>query len=120
MGFLGGIFRALGFESEKKIKAKNDGTKASYKLKKEENNRVEEIDGISVYYPTNADQTKEFVSFVKQDKPVIISVEACERGNEKSILDFVKGFVFGAEAKLVCLKEEKLYLILPKGVDIEE
>lgn len=121
MGFMGGVFKVLGFESEEKVKVKkNKKAKASYKLNNTKTERVEQIDGISVYYPETFEQTREFVSFVKQRQPVIVSIEVCEKEVGKRILDYLKGFVYGSNSKLILLSEDKLYLVLPEGMEIEE
>lgn len=121
MGFMGGIFKALGFESETKVKVKkNSKPKASYRLKDGRVERLEQIDGVPVYYPENIEQVKEFCEFVKDKKAIIVSLESCEKEIGKRIIDFVKGFVFGLNAKFVVLSDEKLYLILPEGMEVEE
>lgn len=119
MGFMGGIFKVLGFESENKPKIKKQTkTKASYKLNDNKNSKPSQIDGVPVYYPEKCDQCKDFVSFVKEGKAIIISVEYCDK-DEALALEYIKGFVFGSKSKLVALNE-KLYLILPEGMEIEE
>ncbi len=119
MSFMGNIFKALGFESEEKNKTRAKKTKASYKLNKNKQ-RIDEIDGVPVYYPENFLQAKEFVDFVKQKKAIIISLESCDKEIENKILDFLDGFCFGTNAKLINLNENKLYLILPEGMEVEE
>lgn len=121
MGFMGGLFRVLGFEGEKKPKAeKSKQSKATYTLKNTKNVRVDQIDGVSVYYPENISQAKEFLEFVKQKKAVIISLEACDRENADKVLAFIDGFVFALPNKKVVLEEDRLYLILPEGMDVEK
>ena len=119
MGFMGGFFKVLGFESDGKSKPKKQTkTKASYKLNDNKNTKPSQIDGIPVYYPDKCEHCKDFLSFVKDNKAIIISFEYCN--NEETLaLEFVKGFVMGANAKLINLSE-KLYLILPEGMEIEE
>ena len=121
MSFMGGIFKALGFESDNKSnkKVKNQ-TKASYKLKSNEQNRADDIDGVPVYYPESYEQAKEFVEIAKQKKAIIISTEYCSNEIAQRIIDFLKGFCFGANYKFILLNEDKLYLILPEGMEIEE
>ena len=63
MSLMGGIFKALGFESETKTKKVKPRTKASYKLGDKKKNRVEDIDGVSVYYPETFEQITDFVEF---------------------------------------------------------
>ncbi len=122
MGFMGGVFKVLGFESENKPKAlkkQKTGTKATYSLKKS-NSRPEQIDGISVYYPEKKEQCKEFVVFVKEDKAIIISTEYCSGEEVQGAIDFLNGFVIGANARLIVLESNKLFLILPEGMEVEE
>ncbi len=120
MSFMGGIFKALGFESESKTKKVKPKTKASYKLNSKKGNRVDDIDGVPVYYPESFEQIKDFVEFVKQNKAIIISTENCENELALRIVDFLKGFCQGANAKFITLNAGKLYLILPEGMEIEE
>lgn len=120
MGFMGSIFKVLGFESEEKIKTKKIKTKASYKLNKNNSNRIDQIDGVSVYYPENLSQAKEFIDFVKQKKAIIISTESCEKDSGDKLLSFLEGFCYGSNARIISLEEDKLYLILPEGMEVEE
>lgn len=122
MGLMGGIFKALGFESETKPKnkAKKVKTKATYKLKDRDSERVDEIDGVPVYYPENLEQLKDFTEFVKQKKAIIISIEGCESEVGKRILDYLRGFAYGSNSKFIVLNEDRLYLILPEGMEVEE
>lgn len=121
MGFMGSIFKVLGFESETKTKTtKKKPAKASYKLKSEESTRPNQIDGVPVYYPETILQAKEFIEFVKQKRAVIISTEACDKEIAEHMLDFIRGFAFGANARFIVLNENRLYLILPEGMEVEE
>ena len=121
MGFMGGFFKVLGFESENKPKVNKKTktkTKASYDLNDNKNPKPSQIDGISVYYPEKSSQCKEFLHFIKDEKAIIISLEYC--GADFNLaLEFIKGYVLGANAKIVTLSEN-LYLILPEGMEIEE
>ena len=121
MGFMGGIFKALGFESESKSKIqKKKKTKASFSLKKGRANRVDEIDGVPVYYPESFAQVKDFVDFVQEGKAVIISKENLSKEDGERVLNFLDGFVYGAKCRLINLAEENLLLILPEGMEVEE
>ena len=120
MGFFGGVFRALGFESETKVKKNKKSTKATYKLNSNKYTRTNQIDGVPVYYPETLEQVVEFVDFVKNKKTIIISLQDCEKDVETRVLDYLRGFVKGSNAKIVNINEEKLYLILPEGMEIEE
>ena len=121
MGFMSGLFKALGFEGEKKPKAeKQKKGKAAYSLKNNREKRVEQIDGVPVYYPENYDQIGNFACFVLEGKAIIISLEGCDKENGKRIYDFLNGFIFAANARIVTLEEDRLYLILPEGMEVEE
>lgn len=120
MGFFGGVFRALGFESETKVKKTKKKAKGTYKLNDDRYSRTNQIDGVPVYYPENLDQFAEFVEFVKEEKTIIVSLQDCDKDTEKRIMDYMRGFVKGANAKIVDLNEKKLYLLLPEGMEIEE
>lgn len=122
MGFMGYIFKALGFESdEQKAKPKKTKAKASYKFKNgQSTGRVDHIDGIPVYYPVSFEQAKEYGQFLKDKKAVILSIESCDKTDGVRILDYFRGVVFGMNAKFIVLDEERLYLLLPEGLEVEE
>lgn len=121
MGFMGGVFKILGFESEKKAKTeKKQKGKASYSLNKSRAKRVDEIDGIPVYYPENYEQIRDFVCFVMEEKPIIISLDGCDKENGEKIIAFLNGFIFAANARMLDLQENKMFLLLPEGIEIEE
>ena len=120
MGFMGGLFRVLGFEGEKKIKPeKQKKGKAAYNLKESGDKRVDQIDGVPVYYPENYDQIGDFAGFVMEGKAIIISLQAAGNDGQR-IVDFLNGFIFAANARLINLDDQKLYLILPEGMEVEE
>ena len=117
MGFFGGIFKVLGFESEGGPKKKKKKTKGTYKLK-EGNDKPNQIDGVPVYYPENFEQTKEFLLFIKQKKAIILSLTYIN--DLDTVEDYIDGFVAGSSSKKIALNDEELYLILPEGMEIEE
>ena len=119
MGFMGGIFRALGFEGDSKIKKRKGKTKGTYKLKNDKTVRPNQIDGVPVYYPESFEQGQEFLNFVKDNKAIIMSLEYCDRDIAARIFDYVDGYSFGSGAKIVELND-KNYLLLPEGMKIEE
>ena len=123
MGFINYIFKYLGFESED-VKAKPKKVKkakASFKFKDGKiTTRAEHIDGIPVYYPENFEQAKEYAQFLRDKKAFIISVESCNRENSDRIFEYFHGVAFGMKAKMINLEEDKLYLLLPEGMEVEE
>ncbi len=123
MGFMGYIFKALGFENDevrtkpKKVKKTN----ASFKFKNGKmTNRAEHIDGIPVYYPENFEQAKDYAQFLRDKKAFIISVESCNKDDASKIFEYYHGVAFGLRAKMITLEEDKLYLLLPEGMEVEE
>lgn len=121
MGFMGYVFKALGFENDERAKPQKAKTKASYKFKDGvSTNRVDHIDGIPVYYPVTFAQAKEYGQFLKDKKAVIISIESCDKGEGQRILDYFSGVTFGMNAKFIVLDEDRLYLLLPEGLEVEE
>lgn len=122
MSWMDYIFKALGFEAgEKKSKGLKKKTRASYKLKNgAASDRVEQIDGIPVYYPENFAQAKEYIEFLKDKKAVIISTDLCDKEEKSRVLDFYQGAVLGMGAKFIVLDEDRLYLLLPEGMEVEE
>jgi FtsZ-interacting cell division protein YlmF len=121
MRLMGKIFKILGFESDERPKAvKKTKSKATYSLKKGKSTRPDQIDGVSVYYPEKHEQCKEFVAFVKQGRAVIISIEACSGEEGEKVIEYLKGFAFGSNSKYIVLNEDKLILILPEGMEVEE
>ena len=122
MGFMGGIFKALGFEAESKSKSSKNKqhTKATFSLKNTKLKRVDQIDGVPVYYPENLENTKDFLDFIKEGKAIIISKENMSKEEGTRMLNFIKGFVYGANGRLIELSEDKLFLILPEGMEVEE
>ena len=62
----------------------------------------------------------DFVCFVMENKPIIVSLEGCNEDVSKKILCFLDGFIFASNARIVTLDEKNLYLILPEGMGIEE
>ena len=121
MGFMGKIFGALGFENDEKSKKPKKNTKASFKIKHGKvKSRVDEIDGVPVYYPESYLQVKDFAEILIKGNPCIISVEYCEKDLAERILTYFEGVCFALSATMHELEAEKLYLYLPEGMDIEE
>ena len=122
MGFMGGLFRALGFEGEKKPRAeKQKQSKATYELNNNKGNkRLEQIDGVPVYYPEKFEHIYDFAVFILENKPIIISMDGCDAFTCARILDFLNGVIFASSSRLITLDENHLYLILPEGMEVEE
>lgn len=120
MGFMGKIFRALGFESDEKNKPEKNRTKASFKIKHGKiKSRAEEIDGVPVYYPESYLQVRDFAEILKKGNPCIISIEYCEKPLAERILTYFEGVCFALSATRHEIEEGKLYLYLPEGMEIE-
>lgn len=121
MGFMGKIFKAFGFEVDEKSKPEKKKTKASFKIKNGKiKSRAEEIDGVPVYYPESYLQVGDFADVLKSGNPCILSIEYCDKDLSEKILTFFEGVCYVLKAKRVELEENKLFLFLPEGMDIEE
>ena len=120
MGFMGGVFKVLGFEGDANSKKKKNNSKASYKLKDDKNSRPNQIDGVPVYYPEKMEQTIEFLEFLRDGKTIIVSLSDCDEGDATRSYDYMSGFANGVKAKIIALNDKKLYLCLPEGMEIEK
>lgn len=121
MGFMGGLFKALGFEGEGKSKAsKQKKAKASFSLNSAKEKRVDQIDGVPVYYPETLSQTRDFLDFVKEERAIIISREGLSKEEGLRMVNYIEGFVYGINGRMIALTEDKLFLILPEGMEVEE
>jgi FtsZ-interacting cell division protein YlmF len=124
MNIMGYVFKALGFESDEvrsKPKKVVKKTQASFKFKNGKmTNRAEHIDGIPVYYPESFGQAKEYAQFLRDKKAFIISVDSCSREDGVKICEYFQGVAFGIKAKMINLEEDRLYLLLPEGMEVEE
>ncbi len=124
MGVVGKIFEFLGFEGEKKeVKRKpkkEKKVKATFNLKKKnKTEKVDAIDGIKVVYPEILDDAHDYLSYIRNDEPVIISIEECQDDELDKIIAFLSGAVEMVGAKITLLEKGKYYIVLPEGVEIE-
>lgn len=125
MGVVGKIFEFLGFEGEekepkKKVK-KEKKVKATYNLKKKQKvERIDSIDGIKVVYPEILDDANEYLTYIKNDEPFIVSIEYCQNEETEKIIAFLSGAVQMVGADIEILEKGKYYIILPEGVEIEK
>lgn len=122
MSIFGGIFRALGFESEGqsvapvKKKVKNQ-TKASFNLKKDRLERPDKIDGLRVIYIEGIDSCRRALTIFKAGEPVIINLDSAE--DKMRALGFFEGYIENSTGKLAAIEENRIYVLLPEGVEIE-
>ena len=126
MGFFGKIFEAMGFQSNQvstknvNKKEKNISTKASFKLKKRQKvEKVDNIDGIKVFYPEQLEMSKEIYEEFKKGEPVVIGFEYTEAIEVDKIKAYFSGICDASESTFVSINGEKMYILLPKGVELE-
>jgi len=125
MGFINKIFNVLGFESntkdEKQKQKKGKKVKASYNFKRKQNvERVDNIDGVKVVYPEVFADTKKYIDYIKDEEPLIICIDFIQDGEFDKIIFYLTGAVQMAGGKCVVLEKDKYYILLPEGMEIEE
>ena len=126
MGFIGKILGAMGFQSteEKEVKPRKKeklvSTKASYNLKKKETiERLDNIDGIKVYYPEEFEEVKKLYDIFKAGDPIIINFEYTNDIESGKIKAYFSGICDASNVQFVSINGEKMYILLPEGVEIE-
>lgn len=122
MGIFGGLFRALGFESEDEAKpvrkkSKKTETKASFNLKKDKIEKPDRIDGVKVIYVEGMFSAKKALDLYKAGEPVLVNVQ--EADERDRILGYLEGFVTATGGKIETIEEKILVILLPEGVEIE-
>lgn len=125
MGFMNKFFSSLGFESNeediKQSKKKEKKAKASYKLKKNKNvEKLDNIDGITVFYPEYIADCKQYVDVVKSGEALIINVDYAQEGDKEEIMAYCKGLMDALNGNVKAIEEKQFYILLPEGVEIEE
>lgn len=124
MGLFGKMMGILGFQSNEepkpKKKQKEEKTKASYDIKKQEKKEpAREIDGIKVFYPEEIAEVKDIIKIFKNGDAVIVNFDYCGEVER----DKIKAYFFGvceiANSKFLSINGEKMYILLPEGVEIE-
>ena len=122
MGILGGLFRAIGLESEDEAKpvrkkSKKTETKASFNLKKDKIEKPDRIDGVKVIYVEGMFSAKKALDLYKAGEPVLVNVQ--EADERDRILGYLEGFVTATGGKVETIEEKILVILLPEGVEIE-
>ena len=122
MSFFGGVFRALGFESEEtevkpKKKVKKVEQKASFNLKKDKIERPDKIDGIKVVYIECMADCEKAIKIFKSDEPVLVNFDYAD--DKSRALGFIEGAMSTLSGSMTSIEENKLYILLPEGVEIE-
>jgi len=125
MGFINKIFNVLGFESntkdEKQKQKKGKKVKASYNFKRKQNvERVDNIDGVKVVYPEVFADTKKCIDYIKDEEPLIICIDFIQDGEFDKIIFYLTGAIQMLGGKCVVLEKDKYYILLPEGMEIEE
>ena len=62
----------------------------------------------------------EFAEIVKKCNPFIISIKYCEKPLAERILTYFEGVCFALSATRHEIEENKLYLYLPEGMEVEK
>ncbi len=124
MGFFGKLLGAMGFESNEQVKPKkrekNVSTKASYNLKKKEVvEKIDNIDGIKVYYPEKAEEVRKFYEIFKAGDPIIINFDYVDTVEREKIKAYFSGVCDATNVQFVSINGEQMYILLPEGVEIE-
>lgn len=124
MGLFGKIFEALGFQSDETAKPKKKekmvSTKASYNLKKKETvERIDNIDGIKVYYPEDISEVKKLYEIFKEGEPIILCFDYTKDNETDKIKAYFFGIADGSGAQFLSISGERMYILLPEGVEIE-
>ena len=78
-----------------------------------------EIDGIRVFYPEEIAEVKEIVKIFKNGDAVIINFEYCDEFERDKIKAYFYGVCEIAKSKFLSINVEKMYILLPEGVEIE-
>ena len=126
MGFFGKIFQAMGFESNDasmkvvKKKEKTVSTKASYKLRKKEVvEKIDNIDGIKVYYPEVISEVKRLYEIFKNGDPIIINFDYTNEVETDKIKAYFMGICDASGVQFISISGERMYILLPEGVELE-
>lgn len=125
MSIMGKILGVLGFESvekESKPKTKKEKkVKASYNFKKKQKvEKRDNIDGVSVVYPESFGDANKVFEYIKNNEPVIISIEFCDKDDVDKLIAYVDGSAQAVSGKVSLLEKNRYYIFLPDGVEIEE
>lgn len=123
MGFFGKMMGALGFQSTEekpKKKEKEQSKKASYDLRKQEKvEKIDNIDGIKVFYPEEISEVKKIFQFFKNGEPIVINFEYADEIERDKIKAYFYGVADALKVKFLSINGEKMYILLPEGVEIE-
>ena len=125
MGFFNKVLGVIGFQSteapkpRKKEKA-SVSTKASYNLKKKEVvEKIDNIDGIKVYYPEEFSEAKNLFDVFKLGDPIIINFDYAKEIDSEKIKAYFMGISDALDMKFLSINGEHMYILLPEGVEIE-
>ena len=125
MGLFGKILGVMGFESDEEVKPvkkkeKAVSTKASYNLKKKEVvEKIDNIDGIKVYYPEHISEVKKLYEIFKAGDPIIVNFDYADSNESDKIKAYFYGVSDASGVKFVSINGEQMYILLPEGVEIE-
>lgn len=125
MGVFSKILGAMGFQSDepqkpRKKEKNNISTKASYNLKKKEVvEKIDNIDGIKVYYPETSSEVKKLYEIFKQGEPIIVNFDYASEQESEKIKMYFLGIADASNVQFLSINGEHMYILLPEGVEIE-
>ena len=123
MGLFGKMLSVIGFQSteEKPRKKDKQHAKGSYDLRKQETQeKIDNIDGIKVFYPEEIAEVKKIYEFFKKGDPVVIDFEYADEIETGKIKAYFYGVADASKVKFLSINGEKMYILLPEGVEVED
>ena len=124
MGLFGKMLSVIGFQSTEekpKKKEKKEPAKGSYDLRKQETNeKIDNIDGIKVFYPEEIAEVKKIYEFFKKGDPIVINFEYADEIEGDKIKAYFYGIADASKVKFLSINGEKMYILLPEGVEVED
>ena len=125
MGVMSKIFGILGFEpsdqEEKQKSKKHKKVKATYNFKKREQlEKVDNIEGIKVVYPEFLSDGKKYLEYILDKQPLIISIEEMNEQEMIKLIAYLSGACDLSGCRCVVLEKDRYYILLPEGMEIED
>ena len=87
--------------------------------KQEKVEKIDNIDGIKVFYPEEIAEVKKIFQFFCNGEPVVINFEYADEIERDKIKAYFYGVADALKVKFLSVNGEKMYILLPEGVDVE-
>ncbi len=116
------LYMLLGFESEDKNvikRTKRTTTRSAHYDLKKDKKLQDNINGVPVYYPSSLEESKDYISMTKNQLSYFIDFKFVKSDERDKILDFIRGGLVALDASMSEIKKDRLYVVLPKGVELE-